>query len=137
MKTLMIGPWIYCISDECKSLPKDKCGKWMYFFDNKAFVSKICEKAIEEKVVLETKYNDDETGVACFYINGGEVDSHKKVIEFFLTNNLIKKTKAGKFYNISFKYDKQTREGQYGENFKGEIKLDQFIDLKTGKWKLS
>ena len=92
---------------------------------------------MDEKIVVETKHTNAEKGVACFYVNGDEIDSHKKVIEFFLANKLIKTTKAGKLYNISFKYDRQTREGQYGENFAGEIKLEQFIDLSTGKWKLS
>jgi hypothetical protein len=39
-----------------------------------------------------------------------------------------------RFYNISFKYDDQTRAGEYGEDFKGEIKLERFINLDTGEW---
>ena len=39
-------------------------------------------------------------------------------------------------YNISFKYDNQTRAGEYGSDFTGEIKLEHFVDLKTGKFKI-
>ena len=51
-----------------------------------------------------------------------------------MDNNLIRKTKAGKLYNISFKYDNQTRAGEYGTAFTGEIKLEHFVDLQTGKF---
>ena len=61
--------------------------------------------------------------------------SHKRTIAFMLENNLIKKTKSGKLYNLSFKLDNQTRAGQYGSDFKSEIKLSNFIDLYTGEWK--
>ena len=51
-----------------------------------------------------------------------------------LDNDLIKRTKAGKLYNISFKYDSQTLANQYGDDFKGELKLENFVDLFTGEW---
>lgn len=56
------------------------------------------------------------------------------MIQFMMGNKLIKKTKTGKFYNISFKFDDQTRAGEYGADFEGKIKLEQFIDLYTGEW---
>ena len=62
------------------------------------------------------------------------MESHKKVIQFFLDNDMIQKTKTGKLYNISFKLDDQTRAGEYGEMFQSEIKLEQFLDLYTGEW---
>ena len=52
-----------------------------------------------------------------------------------LNNNLIQRTKKGKLYNLSFKFDSQTINGEYEENFTGRIKLDNFIDLDTGRWK--
>lgn len=130
-----IGPWMYYASDNVKSLKKDKCGKWMYFFDNKEFVSKICKKAVEEKIVVTAKHSNDKQGVSCFYINGDDNESHKRVIEFFLENGLIRKTKTGKLANISFKFDDQTRNGEYGERFEASIKLDMFVDLATGRMK--
>ena len=135
MRVLHKGGWVFYLGDNIQSLDNEKCGKWMYFFDNKEFVSRLCEKAIEDGIVVESKHSDADSGVSCFYLNGDDINSHKRVIQFFLDNNLIKKTKAGKFYNISFKYDNQTRAGEYGEGFVAEIKLDNFIDLTSGEWK--
>lgn len=54
---------------------------------------------------------------------------------YFLVNNLIQKTKKGRLYNISFKLDKQTQAGEYGNEFHSEIRLSNFIDLETGEWR--
>lgn len=41
-----------------------------------------------------------------------------------LENGLIRKTKTGKLYNISFKFDTETYSGKYkGSGFSGKIKL--------------
>ena len=60
--------------------------------------------------------------------------AHKKVIAFFLENDLVRRTKSGKLYNISFKLDVQTIAGQYQNDFKAAVKLADFVDLTTGKW---
>lgn len=72
--------------------------------------------------------------MACFYIEYDNLNAHRKVINFFLENNLIPKTKNGRYYDISFKTDEQTLNGEYGNDFKAKMKLHQFIDLKNGKW---
>ena len=52
-----------------------------------------------------------------------------------LDNGLIRKTKSGKLYNISLKYDSQTYAGKCkGSGFAGEIKLADFVDLETGEF---
>ena len=124
MKSINLGGWIYFLNGKEDLLEKHKCGKWMYFFGNREFVESICRKAIEEDVVYECKHSDAEEGVACFYLNGDDIENHKRVIQFFLDNDLIRKTKAGKLYNIGFKFDDQTRAGEYGGDFKAEIKLE-------------
>ncbi len=135
MRKIAYGGWIFYVADGAEeSLNKHKCGKWMYFFADKSFAADLCKKAVETGVVLEAKHSDAEDGVSCFYLNGDDMETHKKVIRFFLDNNLVRKTKAGKLYNISFKFDNQTRAGEYGGDFKGEIKLEQFLDLSTGEW---
>ena len=131
--------WFWYLSGEEKLLVPGKCGKWMYCFDNQDFAQKICQKAIDEKVCYECKCTDMEltgerTGVICFYLNGDDIENHKRVIKFMMENNLIQKTKAGRYYNNSFKFDDQTRAGEYGADFEGKIKLDKFIDLQTGEW---
>ncbi|MBP5754695.1 MAG: hypothetical protein J6W93_02500 [Clostridia bacterium] len=128
--------WVYYIGKGADALDDHKCGKWMYFFDDVKFAAKICKEAVERGVVAESKHSDDSRGVCCFYSNGDDLEAHKRTIQFFLEHDLIRKTKAGKLYNISFKYDDQTRAGEYGESFQAEIKLDDFLDLNTGKWKV-
>ena len=136
MKITNIGGWVFYGRENSKKIPADKCGKWMYFFDNRAFVEGICKRAIDEGVVTVAKHTDGESGVACFYLNVEDVEGHKRVIEFFIKNKLIRMTKSGKFTNISFKLESQTRNGEYGDGFKAEIKLDSFVDLTTGEWKI-
>ena len=52
-----------------------------------------------------------------------------------LENGLIRKTKTGKLYNISFKFDSETFAGKYkGNGFSGKIKLADFVDLETGEF---
>lgn len=126
--------WIWYIGDNTDKFERDKCGKWMYYFDNRDFAAQICEEAVKTGIVEEAKYADADTGVCCFYLNCDDIDAHKKVISYFLEKRLIKKTKAGKLHNISFKLNSQTRAGQYGEDFQGTIKLADFIDLDTGNW---
>lgn len=133
MKTMELGPWIFYLGDNI-GIDRNKCGKWMYFFDNKEFVSKICENAIKMNIVNEAKHNNEEKGVSCFYLNVDDIEGHKKVISYFMENNLIQRTKSGKLYNISFKLDSQTRAGEYGSEFKSDIKLEKFINLETGEW---
>lgn len=134
MKTLNLGGYIFYISDNLTNHNTEKIGKWMYFFNNKDFISKICKKAIEENIVDTCKHTNDNDGVACFYIEFDNLDENRKVINFFLENNLIPKTKNGRYYDISFKTDEQTLNGEYGNDFKAKMKLHQFIDLKNGKW---
>lgn len=56
-----------------------------------------------KRIVLEAKHSDAEEGVACFYLECDDTETHKKVIQFFLDNDIIQKAKSRKLYNISFK----------------------------------
>ena len=126
--------WIWYIGDNTDKFERDKCGKWMYFFDNRDFAAQICEEAVKTGIVEEAKYADADTGVCCFYLNCDDIERHKKILTYFLENNMIQRTKKGKLYNISFKLDNQTRSGEYGEAFKSSIKLSNFINLDTEEW---
>lgn len=133
MKKIATPFWIYYIDDEIPRFNPDKCGKWMYFYRD-FDASPICEKAIQEHVVKECKHSNAFDGVCCFYLEDDDIDTHKKVIQYFIDNNLIRRTKTGKLYNISFKHDSETLSGKYGKNYHPDIKLERFIDLNTGKW---
>lgn len=56
------------------------------------------------------------------------------MINYFMANNMIPKTKTGKLYNISFKLDNQTRADEYGDDFVAELKLADLLDLVSGEW---
>lgn len=140
-KMVKVGGWIYYLSEKAMLLEKHTCGKWIYFFDKKDFASTmaICEKAVAEQVCWESKcrdmdISDEDRGVACFYLNGNDMAGHHRVIQFMLDNNLIPKTRTGRLYNMSFKFDDQTHAGEYGADFEGKIKLNQFVNLDTGEW---
>lgn len=128
--------WVFYVSKEAINLDEHKCGKWMYFFEDRQFVEKICMEAVNNGIVAEAKHSDAKNGVACFYSNFDDMLAHRKTIQYFLDNGLIRKTKTGKLYNISFKLDDQTRAGEYGRDFQTEIKLEKFINLETGEWLL-
>lgn len=127
MKIIESIPWVYYLA-ETNEFEYDKVGKWMYFFKDKKVAAEKCENAVKDRIVTQAKHSNAETGVACFYLNCDDIDAHKKVISYFIKNNMIAKTAKNRFYNIPFKLDQQTRRGEYGETFKSEITLDKFID---------
>ena len=133
MEIIKAPEWTFYVEGN-PSFDDSKVGKWMYFFNDLDFARKICIEAVKSGVVQEAKHSDNIEGVCCFYLDCDDIQTHKRVIQFLLDNNLIKKTKAGKLYNMSFKFDKQTSSGEYGKEFQSEIKLDRFIDLYTGAW---
>lgn len=134
VKKLLMGGWIFYLSGEESNLDRHKCGKWMHFFNNKEFAVHICEGAVANGICMEAKHTDAEEGVCCFYLNCDDVEGHKRVLSYFIKNDLIRKTKTGKLYNISFKLDAQTRAGEYGPEFHSEIKLEKFVNLNTGEF---
>ena len=135
MGEISYGGWVCYFADGAEeTLDTHKYGKWMRFFQDREFEANLCKKAVESGIVKQVKHSDSECGVSCFYLNGDDIETHKKVMQFFFENNLIRKTKTGKLFNISFKFDDQTRAAEYGADFKGEIKLEQFMNLNTGEW---
>lgn len=131
---VITGGWIFYLSGKEKSLDKHKCGKWMHFFNDKEFATHICEEVIVKGICTESKHTDADEGVCCFYLNCDDIEGHKRVIKYFIENDLIRKTKTGKLYNISFKLDDQTRAGEYGTDYHSEVKLEQFVNLNTGEF---
>ena len=131
--------WYFAFPNTSISAPmpnKHNSGKWMYFFQDKqgrAFANEMCDLAVGQGIVQEAKASAKDEGVACFYIDGTDITAHQRVIRFFLDHNMIQRTKTGRLYNISFKFDQQTRGGQYGTDFTAQIKLEQFVNLDTGE----
>lgn len=134
--------WTYYMDDDVELDPL-KVGKWMLFFnfnEQRTFFDKICEDVVIKKILQQTKCssrpNPQGQGVAIFYLHIDDKNTHKKIITYFIENNLIKETKAGKFYNLSFKLDNQTRAGEYGDDFKAQLKLEEIINLSTGEFQI-
>lgn len=130
------GGWVYYSSFNRPDYQDP--GKWMYFFTEPKIAEKICERAIEESIVESCKHTDmirrpQPTGVICLYADAADSAAVLRIAEWMIANNLVKKTKSGKLYNIAFKLDEQTRAGEYSDNFKPQIQLSDIIDLTTGK----
>lgn len=134
MRVIKNPAWVYYLADTDPHFDETKVGKWMYFFGDRQFVEKICREAIEQNIVEECKHSNADDGVSCFYLNDDYLEGHRRVIEFFIKNDLIRKTKKGKLYNISFKHDTQTLAGEYGDDYHSDIKLEEFVNLETGEW---
>ena len=66
-------------------------------------------------------------------MDGTSKESHKLILNFMIKNDLIQRTKSGKLFNIGFKFDAQTLNNEYGEDFVPLIKLEDFIDLYTSR----
>jgi len=135
MRVVSNPAWVFYVNEEAAAeFDENKVGKWMYFFGDREFAEKVCKQAVEVGVVAEAKHSNASEGVCCFYLNCDDMEAHKRTINYFIKNGLIRKTKAGKLYNISFKLDSQTLDGQYGSDFQSEIKLANFVNLETGEW---
>ena len=135
--------WFYYRS---KNIPETEdtknFGKWMFFFDKEKKgkeTIELCKKAVKEGVVEVCKHTEclidkEGTGVCCFYCDKDDMSSHKRILKFFLDNNLIPLTKDLKLYNISFKLNEETRNKVYGSNIERPIKLENFVNLYTYEW---
>ncbi len=135
IERICLGGWEFFLSNPHPLYDDTKVGKWLYCSDDPERCREIVSKAVKTGVVKEAKYSFPNGGVCCFYLHIDDLEGHKRVINFFLDNDMIKRTKAGKLYNISFKLDSQTRNCEYGHEFHSELKLEQLMDLSTGKWK--
>lgn len=139
MKMIKLPGWRYYLDEvNHDSLDVNKAGKWMFFYrgpEAQKFAEDKCRLAVEQNIVCEAKVSDNPVeGVSCYYLSYDDIAGHKRVIQYFLENNMINRTKTGRLYNISFKLDQQTSAGEYGLDFKATIKLEDFVDLNTGKW---
>ena len=114
-------------------------GKWMVFSTDIDYLNNLCKEAVEKDLVKEAKFSfsSNEPGgacVACLYINADDIEGNKKLLKYLLDKGAIRRTKTGKLYNISFKFDDQTRAKEYGEDFKAKICLADYLNLETGEF---
>ena len=135
--------WVWYIGNKYESEGKYIEGKFMTFgqYPVPQRTKDFIKKALDEEVICLVKHSqegyikpnsDPNQYVICWYCSDGESDL-RKLARFMVDNDLIQKTQSGKLYNIAFKYDRQTYSNEYGDDFKAQIKLADFIDLNTGK----
>ena len=149
MKVLDMGKWIHYISDdyyeflecyigEIGRAPYDpEIGKWLIFCGQLEHAERICSLAVENCGVREAKHSADFStgnGVCCFYMDADDISTNKKFLSYFKDNNLLPKTKKGLYVNLAFKFDIETKNGLYGEDFTGSIHLKDYLDLESGEW---
>ncbi|WP_437830573.1 hypothetical protein ACQRXC_03850 [Niallia taxi] len=108
-------------------------------------VQELIIKAIKQGVTPLVKHTDPDPDILAsnpfakdgslmiIWYSTDDKESLKALAKFLVTHGLVRKTKAGRYYNISFKYDKQTRNGEYGDEFKASISLQDLMDLNTGE----
>ena len=124
----------------------DNVGKFMTFGqgDISIELQELILMAIKQGITPLIKHTDldmpdfnprskDGSWVIIWY-STDEEKALKGLAKFLIDHGLVAKTKSGRYYNISFKYDKQTRAGEYGEKFKQSISLEDLIDLNTGEF---
>lgn len=135
------GFWHFVLNtDEVKDLDIETCGKWMAYFDDFDFAEDICREAVESGAAAECKCTSRfmlatrGSGVICFYVNGDDTQGHRKILSFMIEHDLIRRTKSGRLYNIGFKFDFQTRAGEYGEAFVPKMTLSNFVNPETGEF---
>lgn len=136
--------WVYYQADRTDG--NDIVGKFLTYGRRPVpeEVRATIRKAIETGIVDHVKHSNTESGyvnpnardkdtyVICWYCSDDR-EKLQRLAEFLVENDMIQKTAKGRLYNMAFKYDSQTRAGEYGDRFVAEIKLENFIDLDTGK----
>ncbi|HDR7764815.1 MULTISPECIES: hypothetical protein [Bacillus cereus group] len=137
-----MGGWCWYGTNTFKET--DNVGKFMTFVqdDISNELQELILKAIKQGVTSFVKHTDPDMlafnphaknrSLAIIWYSTDEEKALKGVAKFLINHELVPKTKAGKYYNISFKYDEQTRNGEYGEQFKPSISLKDLMDLNTG-----
>lgn len=130
--------WNYYADAMIVGFDPDKCGKWIYHFgkDSAARVKRLCRQAVVGGYVRSCKHTSDVIleisghGIVCFYLESDDIVSHQKILSFMMKNHLVPKC-DGKYCDIRFKFDRETRTG---EPVHKAVSLSDFVDLETGKF---
>lgn len=131
MKIFQSDKWVYYSVDNFVAFDNDNFGKWMFFFDNVTYAEQICRLAVQSGVCKRAKHANDAGGICGFYTNADDIATHETILRFMLSNNLIRKTKSGKYFDISFKYEEENPDN----TARTPLKLSDFVDLESGQFK--
>ncbi|MCY8152600.1 MULTISPECIES: hypothetical protein [Bacillus subtilis group] len=124
----------------------DKIGKFMTYGkgDLSNETQELILKAIKQGITPLIKHTNMDTlefnprskngSWVIVWYSTDEEKALKGLAKYLIENGLVQKTKSGKYYNLPFKYDEQTQNGEYGEQFNPSISLKNLMDLNTGEF---
>lgn len=125
--------WVRYTTDNTWKLSQIKdCGKWTVFYKDKDIAKSLIELALNSNITTHAKHTKGQQGVICFYVAGTDLTHHMRVINFLIENQLMRITSDLQYADSSFKFNGQSWSKQYGNQFKGLIRLSHFINLETG-----
>lgn len=135
---LLINGWSVFCASPIPTWDKTTVGKWLIAGIDVDKAMELCCKAVAAEATQEAKHSmtapPQSKSICCFYVNGSDAQAHKRLLDFLRRENALPKKKDGTYCNISFKYDQQTLNGEYGKDFTPRHRLSDFLDLATGEW---
>ena len=123
--------WNFFTGDKTNTLGAT-CGKWEDHFTDSSFAHHVCREAIAQGAAAAAKMSDAGKGVCCFYINGNDMEAHKRMLEFMLCKNMIRRRGDGAFFDTRFIFNPFEKSSLQTECL-SDIKLSQFVNLKRGR----
>lgn len=129
VKVLVSDEWVRYYGDTESELNLDMVGKWICAYTKKDFAEHISRKAIVEGVVSACQHSNADEGIICFYVNGEDLEEHRRLISWMLSHDLLHRDENGVLDNIEFTYDMQTTTKET------DFTLESFVDLVSGTLK--
>lgn len=87
--------WITYRDSDSSPTDSDTYGKWVCTFTDRSRIAQICQDAVAEHIIPESKYTDADAGQCCFYLNGTDLATQEKVLRYLILNGLIPETVMG------------------------------------------
>lgn len=121
--------WITYRDPESYPTTSDAYGKWVCTFSDRSRIARICQDAVAEHIVPESKYTDADAGQCCFYLNGTDLAAQEKILRYLILNGVIPETVYRRLDNIPFELEQST-----GGGAPVPFCLDHFMNLYTGEF---
>lgn len=121
--------WITYRDPDSSPTDSDTYGKWVCTFTDRSMIARICQDAVAEHIVPESKYTNADAGQCCFYLNGTDLTAQERILRYLILNEVIPETVYGRLDNIPFELEQRT-----GGASPVPFCLDHFINLYTGEF---
>ena len=130
LNVYLAGPWIYFIGN--KDMIEKESGKWIlhnHYFDDAITILHILSTMGYNCKCATVGIMQDMTVPMIIYCEPDDI----KIVNIMVKLDLIQKTKSGKLFNIAYKFNDQTRSGEYGNSFTAKVTLSDYVNLDTGE----